>query len=394
MISDSYDARNRSLWGLRSEVDFLNHGSFGACPKAVLNRQMALREMMEMDPVEFIDNVGRELWSEALNRLSEFVNADPSGMAFVPNATTGVNTVLRSLKLDPGDKILVTDTTYQACRNAVDAVVQRSGCEVIVACIPLPLDDEEEIVKTVLDAVDGRTRLALIDTISSPTGIRMPFERLVKDLQNLGIDVLLDAAHGPGLVPLDIDVLNAAYVTGNCHKWLCTPKGSAFLHVREDKRSMRPLVISHGATLPESMGSRFRLEFDWTGTLDPTPWMCIPAAIDHLASISPRGWRGIMERNRNLALEARSHIISEVGLQPVCSEDFVTSMAAFIIPGSPFFPDEDPLHTRLLERHGIQVPVQGWPPHNRRYLRISAHLYNSIDQYERLAEALKSELRS
>lgn len=394
MISDSYDARNRSLWGLRSEVDFLNHGSFGACPKAVLNRQMALREMMEMDPVEFIDNVGRELWSEALNRLSEFVNADPSGMAFVPNATTGVNTVLGSLELDPGDKILVTDTTYQACRNAVDAVVQRSGCEVIVACIPLPLDDEEEIVKTVLDAVDGRTRLALIDTISSPTGIRMPFERLVKDLQNLGIDVLLDAAHGPGLVPLDIDVLNAAYVTGNCHKWLCTPKGSAFLHVREDKRSMRPLVISHGATLPESMGSRFRLEFDWTGTLDPTPWMCIPAAIDHLASTSPRGWRGIMERNRNLALQARSHIISEVGLQPVCSEDFVTSMAAFIIPGSPFFPDEDPLHTRLLERHGIQVPVQGWPPHNRRYLRISAHLYNSIDQYERLAEALKSELRS
>ena len=137
MISDSYDARNRSLWGLRSEVDFLNHGSFGACPKAVLNRQMALREMMEMDPVEFIDNVGRELWSEALNRLSEFVNADPSGMVFVPNATTGVNTVLGSLELDPGDKILVTDTTYQACRNAVDAVVQRSGCEVIVACIPL-----------------------------------------------------------------------------------------------------------------------------------------------------------------------------------------------------------------------------------------------------------------
>ena len=360
----------------------------------MLERQNALREIMEMDPVEFIENLGVGLWEEALNQLSDFINADPAGMAFVPNATTGVNTVLASLKLDAGDKILVTDTTYQACRNAVDAVAERSGCEVNVACIPVPLDDEEYAVEAVLDAVDDRTRLALIDTISSPTGIRMPFERLVKDLQNLGIDVLLDAAHGPGLVPLDIDALNAAYVTGNCHKWLCTPKGSAFLHVREDKRSMRPLVISHGATLPKSMGSRFRLEFDWTGTLDPTPWMCIPLAIEYLASVFPGGWDKIMERNRNLALKARSHIISEVGLQPVCSEDFVTSMAAFIVPGPPFSPDPDPLHTRLLEKHGVQVPVLGWLPHNRRYLRVSAHLYNSIDQYERLAQALKSELRS
>ena len=394
MIYDLHDTSNRPLWGLKSEIDFLNHGSFGASPKAVLERQNALREIMEMDPVEFIENLGVGLWEEALNQLSDFVNADPAGMAFVPNATTGVNTVLASLKLDAGDKILVTDTTYQACRNAVDAVAERSGCEVNVACIPVPLDDEEYAVEAVLDAVDDRTRLALIDTISSPTGIRMPFERLVKDLQNLGIDVLLDAAHGPGLVPLDIDALNAAYVTGNCHKWLCTPKGSAFLHVREDKRSMRPLVISHGATLPKSMGSRFRLEFDWTGTLDPTPWMCIPFAIEYLASVFPGGWDKIMERNRNLAFKARSHIISEVGLQPVCSEDFVTSMAAFIVPGPPFSPGPDPLHTRLLEKHGVQVPVLGWLPHNRRYLRVSAHLYNSIDQYERLAQALKSELRS
>ena len=161
------------------------------------------------------------------------------------------------MKLDAGDKILVTDTTYRACRNAVDAVAKGgSGCEVNVLVYRYH-SMTRNTVEAVLNAVDDRTRLALIDTISSPTGIRMPFERLVMDLQNLGIDVLLDAAHGPGLVPLDIDALNAAYVTGNCHKWLCTPKGSAFLHVREDKRSMRPLVISHGATLPKSMGSRF-----------------------------------------------------------------------------------------------------------------------------------------
>ena len=187
MTSGGLELGLSGLWRLDPDIVFLNHGSFGASPRAVLDHQTELRAIMESDPVNFIDGHGRELWAEAITRLSEFLNADPDGMAFVANATTGVNTVLASLKLDAGDKILVTDTTYQACRNAVDAVAERSGCEVNVASIPVPLDDEEYAVEAVLDAVEDRTRLALIDTISSPTGIRMPFERLVKDLSLIHI---------------------------------------------------------------------------------------------------------------------------------------------------------------------------------------------------------------
>ena len=392
MTSGGLELGLSELWQLDPDIVFLNHGTFGASPRAVLDHQTELRAIMESDPVNFIDGTGRELWAEAITRLSGFLNADPDGMAFVANATTGVNTVLSSLDIGTGDEVVVTDTTYQACRNAVDHHSSIKGFVVKVANIPVPLTSKHEAIDAVLSQVGNNTKLALIDTVSSPTGIRLPFEELVEILNGRGVDTLLDAAHGPGLIPLDISRLNAAFVTGNCHKWLCTPKGSAFLHARSDKLHIRPLVISHGATLPERLGPRFRLEFDWTGTIDPTPWMCIPFAIDHLGSLFEGGWDEIISRNHQMALAARTLIAERVGLQPVCSEEFITSMAAFIIPGSPHHPDPDPLHELLYRAHGIQVPVQGWSNHAARYLRISSHLYNDLGQYRRLSEALIHEL--
>tara|TARA_B100000575_G_scaffold171880_1_gene137681 strand:+ start:1846 stop:2898 length:1053 start_codon:yes stop_codon:yes gene_type:complete len=350
--------------------------------------------MMEADPVSFIDGHGRHLWGDAVTSLSEFLNAEPSGMAFVPNATSGVNTVLSSLDLGAGDEVLVTDTTYQACRNAVDYQARNKGFKVEVAQISLPVTNDEAVIDSVLGKISERTRLALIDTVSSPTGIRLPFEKLIRILGGRGVDVLLDAAHGPGLLPIDLKELNVAFATGNCHKWLCTPKGSAFLYAREDKRGLRPLVISHGATLPIGQSSRFRLEFDWTGTVDPTPWMCIPFAISFFGSLLPGGWQEVMARNRKLALTARRLIMDKVGLDTVCSEDFISSMVAFVLPGEPALPDPDPLHEVLLKKYKIQIPVYGWPEHNARYIRISCQLYNNIDQYDRLADALNFELRA
>ena len=392
MSEEGFRSGLADLWQLNTKVDFLNHGSFGACPIEVLNRQTELRFMMESDPVNFIDGIGRGLWSDAVVRLSDFLNADPNGMAFVNNATTGVNTVLSSLDINESDEVLVTDTTYQACKNAVDYHASAKGFSVNVVKIGVPISSKKEVIDAFVGQVTGNTRLALIDTVASPTGIMTPFAELVDVLNHMGVDTLLDAAHGPGLIPLDIAKLNASFVTGNCHKWLCTPKGSAFLHVRSDRLDLRPLVISHGASLPDRMGPRFRLEFDWTGTLDPTAWMCIPFAIDYLGGLFEGGWGEIMARNNSLALAARSMIMERVGLEPVCSEDFITSMAAFIIPGTPTHPDPDPLHERLYNLHSIQVPVQGWENHSARYLRISAHLYNHIEQYERLCEALIHEL--
>ena len=211
-------------WNLRESTVFLNHGSFGACPKEILAYQRQLRDQLEADPINFLDVKAKELWAESIEIFSEFINADKNGLVFVPNATSGVNTVLRSLDLRHSDEILVLDHAYQACWNAVDYVTKKSGAKTTVVTLPFPITSPEEIIECILNSVTKNTKLALIDTVTSPTGIRLPFEIIVKELQSRGVDVLLDAAHGPGIVPLDLNKLQAAYVTGNAHKWLCTPK--------------------------------------------------------------------------------------------------------------------------------------------------------------------------
>ena len=177
------------------------------------------------------------------------------------------------MDLGKNDEILILDHTYQACWNAVDYVTKKSGAKTVVVNLPLPVLSSDQIIESILKSVTKRTKLALIDTVTSPTGIRLPFEGIVRELQSRNIDVLLDAAHGPGIVPLELNKLQAAYVTGNAHKWLCTPKGSAFLHFREDRRALiRPLSISHGASVDGNINEKIRLEFDWTGTQDPVSY--------------------------------------------------------------------------------------------------------------------------
>src|SRR3990167_1371429 len=281
----------RELWPLERGVIFLNHGSFGACPAEVLRQQAALRDEMEAEPVRFLSRELDDRLAGARQALAAFVGADADDLAFVANATGGVNAVLRSLRFSPGDELLTTDHAYNACRNALDFAASRAGARVLVAMIPFPLAAPEEVVEAVLAHVTPRTRLALLDHITSPTGLVLPIERLVAALAGRGVEVLVDGAHAPGMVPLDLGVLGAAYYSGNCHKWLCAPKGSAFLWVRRDRQpDIRPLTISHGASATRPGRSRFRLEFDWTGTDDPTAWLTVPRAIEYLGSLLPGGW--------------------------------------------------------------------------------------------------------
>lgn len=392
---------NRSIfskyWDLNPKTVFLNHGSFGACPRAVLDYQQELRNQLERDPVHFLDVTSKELWAIAIETLSNFVNADKEGMTFVSNATSGVNTVLRSLELQPGDEVLVSDHAYQACWNTVDFVTKRAGAKTVVAPIHFPIENSEQVTQTILNYTTKNTKLALIDTVTSPTGLRLPFEIIVKELQDRNIDVLLDAAHGPGIVNLNFKNLQPAYATGNAHKWLCAPKGSAFLYIREDKREkIRPLSISHGASIEGSIDEKIRLEFDWPGTQDPTPWLCIPKSIEYIGNLLEGGWPSIMAYNQKLAIEARNIIHEVIETPKLCPDSMIVGLSAVALPGDGSIAKSvlapDPLHTLLFEKYNIQVPVFGWPHHNRRYLRTASYLYNSLEEYHYLAEILKKEI--
>ena len=372
------------MWTLDSGVVFLNHGSFGACPKPVLDYQRRLREELEREPVRFLSRELQARLDAARAALGAFIGADPDDLAFVSNATTGVNTVLRSLALAPGDEILVTDHAYNACRNAVNAVAATQGARVVVARVPFPVDGDDAVVSAILAVTTPRTRLALLDHVTSPTAVVFPIARLVSALAERGVETLVDGAHAPGMLPLDVRAVGAAYYTGNCHKWMCAPKGAAFLYVRRDRQaSVRPLVISHGANSPRTDRSRFRLEFDWTGTQDPTPALAVPEAIRVVGSLCPGGWPAVMKQNHALALLARRRLCEALGRTPPCPDVMIGSLAAVQLPDG-----TDDLQKRLFDRFAIEVPVITWPAPPTRWVRVSAHIYNREQDYERLAEAL------
>jgi isopenicillin-N epimerase len=368
-------------WTLDPRVTFLNHGAFGATPRAVLEKQSELRAQIEREPVRFFVRELEPLLDEARRALAEFIGADPNGLAFVPNATAGVNAVLRSLDLDKHDELLVTAQEYNASRNALEFAAALSGAKVVVADVPFPIASPEVVVERVLEKVTGRTRLLLIDHVVSQTALILPIERIVSELHARGIDTLVDGAHAPGMLPLDVRAIGAAYYTGNLHKWVCAPKGAAFLYVRENRRAgVRPVAISHGANSPRRDRGRFLLEFDWTGTFDPTPWLCVPESLRVMASLVEGGWPEIMRRNRELALRARDLLAPD---RPA-PDEMIGSMAAWPIPDG----DADALMDELLFQHRIEVPVMPWPQPPKRLLRVSAQLYNTIDEYERLAALL------
>lgn len=384
-----------TIWPLDPAVTFLNHGSFGSCPLPVLEFQRELRDRMERQPVKFFVRDLEELLDWARIRLAKFVGAKAENLVFVPNATSGVNAVLRSLAFEPGDELLVTDHEYNACRNALDYVAQRAGARVVVAKIPFPLASVEEVIEAVMGAVTWRTRLALLDHVTSQTGLVLPIEFLVRELNARNVDTLVDGAHAPGMVSLDLHALNAAYYTGNCHKWICAPKGAAFLHVRADRqKEIRPLVISHGANSQRTDRSKFEIEFGWMGTGDPSAALCVPKAIECVRSLHPGGWDEVMNHNRDLVLAARRVLCTALEIPTPCPDELIGSLASIPIPDAKTLtPSKSPLYLdalqdELLANFNIEVPVIPWPVPPKRLLRVSAQVYNSLPQYEKLADAL------
>ena len=380
-------------WLLDPEITFLNHGSFGATPKEVLAVQHEWRTRMEREPVLFLARQLEPLLDEARAPLAAFLGAQPDDIAFVPNATAGVNAVLRSLDLDKHDELITTSHEYNASRNALEYVAGLAGAKTIAVDIPFPIDSADVVVERILAAVTDRTRLVLLDHVTSQTGLVFPLERIVAELTRRGVDTLVDGAHAPGMLPLDLRALGAAYYTGNLHKWVCAPKGAAFLYVRPNRRaSIRPVAVSHGANATRRDRSRYHLEFDWTGTFDPSAWLSVPASLRFIGSLVPGGWPEVMRRNRALALAARDLLCRAWNIAKPAPDDMIGSLAALPLPDGAATSAPslygDPLQDALFARYRIEVPVVPWPAPPKRVLRISAQLYNALSDYEALASAV------
>ena len=388
----------REHWTLHPDVVPLNHGSFGGAPRVVLEAQRRLQDELEAEPLRFLAPE-RELEPKldaVRTRLSAFLGCGFDDLAFVRNTTDGVNAVLRSFPFEEGDELLVTSHGYAACTNAARFVAERASARVAVADIPFPCAGSDAALAAIVEAFTERTKLLLVDLITSPTALVLPVDRIVKAAHARGIQVLVDAAHGPGMLPLRLDATGADYTTGNLHKWLCAPKVAGFLHVQpQHQDQVRPTVISHAASKSRPHRSRFLAEFDWTGTFDPTPLLAVPTALDFLEALLPEGGiDAVYAANKALVLEGREVISKRLGLESHAPAEMIGSIATLPLPDGP--PPElgrnDALGQALFQKHRIEVPIVHWPRPGRRWFRISAASYNELDHYERLAQALAIEL--
>jgi isopenicillin-N epimerase len=373
---------------------FLNHGSFGACPKPVLKVQDELRREMEASPVQFLCRRFEERLEPSRRELARFVGARPQDIVFMSNATAGVNAVLRSVRLKRGDEILTTSLDYNACRNVLVESVRASGARLVVAEVPFPVNSPEEIVQAVLAKVTPRTRLAMLDHVTSNSGLILPLPELIREMTERGVETLIDGAHAPGMLSLNLAKLGPTYYAANLHKWVCAPKGAGFLWVREDRQAeIQPPVISHGNNRSRPGYTKFQDRFDWPATFDPTAWFCVKDAIGWMRGLMTGGWRALREHNHELIVAARRHLCEELGVEPPCPESMLGSLATIPLPAG--LPDArrrekiDAEQAELYDRYAIEVPLNRFGNPSRRWFRISAQIYNSMAEYEYLAAVLR-----
>jgi isopenicillin-N epimerase len=384
---------------LDPSMTFLNHGSFGACPRVVIEAQQAIQRELEREPVRFFVHELSGRLDAAREEIARFVGSAPEHLVFVRNATEGVAAVLGSIAptLEQGDELLTTSHAYGACKNALERVATQTGARVVIADVPFPIARPEQVIEAIDAAVTPRTRLALIDHVTSPTALVFPIETIVSRLEARGVRVLVDGAHGPGMVPLALEALGASYYTGNLHKWCCAPKGAGLLHVRADRASeIHPSITSHGM---KSRRARPMLweEFDWTGTDDPSAWLCAPRAIREVAAMRPGGWPEVMREQRDKALGAQAALCAALGVATPAPAEMIGAIATVPLPASsgpaPTSAwDTDPLWQRLETVHRIQIPIFAWPAAPARLLRIACPLYVGDDDVAKLCAALREEL--
>jgi isopenicillin-N epimerase len=381
-----YGAAAKAEWGLAPELANLNHGSFGSTPLAVMAAQDAWRRRIEANPTRFMSRESRPLLREAARRVAAELGAEGDDLVFSENATSAANAVLRSLDFRSGDEILITSLGYPAIRNAALYVASRAGARVVEVEIPLPVRDAQAILSAVQAKLTGRTRLAIFDHICSGSALVLPVERLTESAHRAGAAVLIDGAHVPGQLPLDLAGLGVEYYVGNLHKWLMAPRGTGFLWARRDLQpALHPLTISHGYR------KGFIEEFDWTGTKELTGWLSAPAGIEFFHRM---GGERLMVRNRELA-HAMARMLSEAWSTPLAGPmEMFAAMAVIALPNAgPVTPERSTeLRHYLAEQHGIEAAVGA--ADGRLWVRIMAQAYNEPADYDRLRHAFERGARS
>jgi isopenicillin-N epimerase len=410
----SLAAEYRGRWMLDPDIAFLNHGSFGATPRVVLESQNRWRAIIEGRPIEMLGRRCAELLQPAKEAIARLVRADEADLGFTINATEGINAVLRSMELRAGDELLTTTHVYRAVRQAMKYAADRVGAAVIEVDVPLPIHHDDEIVARIAGAITDRTRMLVIDHVTSPTAVVFPVARLAKLCRERNVAVMVDGAHGPGMVEVDLTSLGVDYYAANLHKWVCAPKGAAFLWVkRELQPQVHPTIISH------FLGQGFGAEFGWTGTRDITPWICVNDAIEFLEGLdreigaataarrseSRRVVHGASEthptgsserlvhlrkHNHEMATWVQRLLCNAWGVTPSTPLDgsMIGSMTTVALPESirgKFAKWED-VQAAIYQEHRIEVPGVDWG--GKWWLRPCCQAYNDAEEYVRLGEAV------
>ena len=376
----------RADFGFEDGLVFLNHGSFGATPKVALEKQAEWRARLERNPPQFMRSVLPKTIGESRAALAGYFGARPEDLGFVDNATGGCNAVLRSFPLEPGDEVLSTSHVYGAVRNAIRFVCRRAGARYVEAALPFGGASADQVIEALKGQLNDRTRLVVVDHIASDASLIFPIERIATLCRERGVRLLIDGAHGPGHVPLALDAVGADYYAGNCHKWLCAPKGTAFLWVRRDRQTgVHPLVISH------FLDHGFAAEFGWQGTRDPTAALCVKDALEWRQGL---GEETVRTYCRGLLEHAVGRLETAWNVGALTPKEGRAFMATLPVPGEPPASNAlaETLRAALLEHDQMETQVKA--ADGVLFIRITAFVYNSEADYARLAEALPKRLRA
>lgn len=381
-MNDAQGNPLRDLFLLRRDVIFLNHGSFGACPKPVFEEYQRWQLELERQPVEFLGRRLNKLLEAARTPLANYVNCAPDELVYVPNATTGLNIVARSLGLEAGDEILTTDHEYGALERTWRFQCEKRGAIYKPVTIPLPVTTAEDFVERIWGEVNSRTRVIFLSHITSPTALIFPIREICRRAREAGIMTVIDGAHTLGQIPIDLDALRADVYSANAHKWLCAPKGSAFLYVRRTVQQLiEPLVVSWGWRPEKPMESQFVQEQEWQGTRDFAAYLSVPAAIRFMEQ---HNWEAVRRECHALAQYARARISELTGLEPLSpdSAEWYAQMVSLALPPC----DPEWLAQKLYAEYRIEVPIIKWK--ERQFVRVSIQGYNAREDVDALVSAL------